>query len=159
MNYSGRNYFLVIAILFSSICMGDELDRAYDAYENEHYAKAIELFTALAEENDSEACYQLAFMYYGGDGIEKDYKKAAYWFDRSARLGHPEAQDKLGYMYLNGQGLPQNKVYAYIWYNMAAQNGIFLAENIQKKIRASMSITEKTHAELLHREFVKKYSN
>ena len=142
-----------------SLCAhaNDELSVAIDAYERGNYQLAFEHFSNLADQNVPEAQYNLAFMYFGGDGIEQNDEKAAYWFKQAAQAGHAAAQDTLAYMYLNGRGLKPDRVRAYAWYSVAADNGIFLARNISENLKKNMGPAERIEAEMLSREYLKKF--
>lgn len=158
LNVGYRTLFLLICLVYSSfIFADDDLSVALSAYEQGNYQSAFLQFTQLAEQDNPEAQYNLAFMYFGGEGIEQDDVKAAYWFEQAAKAGHAAAQDTLGYMYLNGRGLKKDRVRAYAWYSLAADNGIFLAKNVCKNIKTQMGPAERVHADNLTREYLKKF--
>ncbi|GJM05649.1 MAG: hypothetical protein DHS20C09_16450 [marine bacterium B5-7] len=148
---------LLFGIVIGSPAIAYDHATAIDAYESGDYQTAHEQFTLLAKNNDAEAQYNLAFMFYGGEGVKQDDKQAIFWFAQAAKLGHAQAQDKLAYMYLNGRGVGIDHVQAYAWYTLAAENGVFLAKNISKKLIKQMSPAERTHAELLSREYLEQY--
>jgi TPR repeat protein len=152
-----RKLVLLLCMVFGSPANAYDLKTAIAAYESGDYQTAYEQFTQLALNNDAEAQYNLAFMYFGGEGIPQNDVKAAYWFEQAAKSGHAAAQDTLGYMYLNGRGLDTDRVRAYVWYSLAADNGIFLAKNICENLKRQMGVAERLHADLLSREYIKKY--
>lgn len=137
--------------------IADELTTAVIAYEQGDYQTAFEQFTQLAHQNNAEAQYNLAFMYFGGEGIPQDDAKAAYWFEQAAKLAHAGAQDTLAYLYLHGRGLDADPVQAYAWYRVAAENGIFLAKNISENLKKEMNTEERIHADLLSGEYIREY--
>ena len=49
-----------------------------------HYSRAFEYFTKAAELEDAQAHYQLALMYYGGVGAEKDEGKGIQHLERGS---------------------------------------------------------------------------
>ncbi|MCT6866622.1 MAG: sel1 repeat family protein, partial [Gilliamella apicola] len=57
--------------------------------------KAVYWFTKAAEQNDSKAQYNLAFMYEKGDGVEQDKSLANNYFKQSCELGFEKACNKL----------------------------------------------------------------
>jgi len=130
---------------------------AMTAYEQGNYQQAYEQFTLLAQQDNLEAQYNLAFMYFGGDGIAQDDVKAVFWFEKAAKLAHAGAQDTLAYMHLNGRGLDTSLVEAYAWYRVAAENGIFLAKNVSENLKKQMNVDERLHADLLSSEYIKEY--
>jgi TPR repeat protein len=143
--------------LFTLTTQADELESAMTAYEHGQYDIAFEQFTHLAKQNNAEAQYNLAFMYFGGEGIAQDDTKAAYWFEQAAKLAHAQAQDKLAYLYLHGRGITSDKIQAYAWYRIAGENGIFLAKSISNKLYQDMNIKDRISADLLSTEYIKKY--
>jgi len=55
----------------------------------------------------------LAFMYYTGRGIGRDYAEAAKWIMRAAEHGYAFAETDLGYLYEQGKGVPLYYLAAY----------------------------------------------
>jgi uncharacterized protein len=153
-----RKLVFISSLIFSLSSYADELTSALGAYEQGHYDIALQKFTQLAQENNAEAQYNLAFMYFGGEGVTQNDEKAAYWFEQAAIQSHASAQDTLAYLYLNGRGLKVDRIEAYAWYRVAAENGIFLARNISEKLKINMNTEERIHADLLSTEYIKKYS-
>ena len=78
----------------------------------------------LAEEGDFHAQYQLAFMYYYGDGVERNVEEAFDWYRRSAEQGHTLAQHELAGMYGRGEGITQSFQDAFYWYKRAAESHV-----------------------------------
>ncbi len=81
---------------------------------------SIEDLTTKAKTDDIDACYELGYRFYKGNGIAQDYKTAFVWFNRAAELGDPAAQTTLGVMYFLGQGLDQDYNLSLKWFNKAA---------------------------------------
>ena len=155
MNY--HNLLLILCLLLTPLAYAYDLATALEHYEEGNYSEAYKQFSELALSEDSEAQYNLAFMYFGGEGVEQDDKIAAIWFQRAAKSGHAAAQDTLAYMYLNGRGLKESRAKAYAWYALAAANGIFLANNVTANLRRQMDSLERIDAELLRDEYFEKY--
>lgn len=128
-----------------------------EAYESGDFQTAHEQFTFLATKDIPEAQYNLAFMFYGGEGVIQDDEQAIFWFEQAAKLGYAPAQDTLAYMYLNGRGVDANNLQAYAWYTVAAENDVFLAKNISEKLIKQMKPTERTLAEQLSSEYLELY--
>ena len=59
------------------------------------YDAAFEYLTKAAELGDLMARNQLGFMYWKGEGVDKDNEKAAYHFEKAAIGGHPVARHNL----------------------------------------------------------------
>lgn len=60
------------------------------------YGKAVEYFTKAAELGDAGAHSILGYMYWVGEGVEKDDDKAIYHNEKAAICGNPEARHNLG---------------------------------------------------------------
>lgn len=148
---------LLLFIVISSPATAYDITTAVEAYESGDYQTAYEQLSYLATNDVPEAQYNLAFMFYGGEGVTQDDRQALFWFEQAAKLGHSHAQDKLAYMYLNGRGIDVDRAQAYAWYTVAADNGVFLAKYISEKLIKQMSSIERTHAELLSREYIEQY--
>lgn len=106
-----------------------------------HLAKVYE----AVEENNPNAMRELAWAYYQGDGVIKNYAKAFDLYQRAADVndnvtgkqrqqeidaafgmandGFAQAQRQLGDMYLSGKGVEQDSQKAYEWYLKAAEQG------------------------------------
>jgi len=152
-----RKSLLLLSIVLSFPATAFDMITAMEAYESGDYQTAHEQFTFLASSDVPEAQYNLAFMYYGGEGVNQNDRQALFWFEQAAKLGHAPAQDTLAYMYLNGRGVDADRVEAYAWYAVAAENGVFLAKNISESLIEQMGPAERTHAELLSREYLEQY--
>ena len=150
-------FILIICLAFSISTYAEGLVTAITAHENGDYQTAYEQFSRLALKDNAEAQYNLAFMYFGGEGVPQNDIKAVFWFEKAAKSGHARAQDTLAYMYLHGRGLDADHTQAYAWYSVAADNGIFLAKNISKNLKKHMGQAERVRAEHLAQEYRKKY--
>jgi TPR repeat protein len=89
----------------------------------------IELYRQAAEQGDANAQYNLAMMYFNGQGVARDYEQAAKWFTKAAEQGLAEAQCNLGLMYSEGKGVTQDYLKTFKWYTKAAEQGLAEAQN------------------------------
>jgi TPR repeat protein len=66
----------------------------------------------LAQKGDEDAQLNLAFLYYHGIVLPKDFKKAFYWFQQASikkdRIHRIQSLYFLGKMYANAEGVKQN---------------------------------------------------
>jgi len=53
-------------------------------YDNRQYDKAVPLFQALADDDDTGGQLYLGICYEKGEGVPQDYAKAAYWYDKAS---------------------------------------------------------------------------
>jgi len=148
---------LAVLVLLLPLSLHADIADADSAYERGDYKTALSEYTKLARTGDSGAQYNLAFMYYGGEGVTQDYGQAIYWFEIAAKAGYARAQDILGYMYSHGYGVGADRVRAYVWYSLAAANGIYLDEQVKNTLAAEMGRAERTEADLLAREYARRY--
>lgn len=144
---------ITTCLLLSTITHANELEQALENYEYGRFKSAIETLEKLAIENNIEAQYHLAFMYFNGDGVKNNDGIAAKWFEQAAFAGHAGAQDILAYMYLNGRGVAADPKQAYAWYSLAAENGIFLAKNIISILEQELTLEERIAAEMILEEY------
>ena len=93
------------------------------AYQRGDFGAAVTLIRHLADQGDARAQFDLATMYYDGQGMRQDREQAAKWFRKSAEQGDAQAQRYLGFMYANGQGVARNDKEAVKWYGRAAEQG------------------------------------
>lgn len=89
---------------------------------------AYQWLDRAAAANHSDALYQIAKIYAGGDGNElrpNNDKLAVEYYDRAARLGHALAQYELANMVLGETpGINYDVSQAFQWALTAAENGI-----------------------------------
>ena len=111
--------------------------------------------TALADNGDADAQYNLGMMYYGGQGVEKDFKEDFERSTKSAEQNNPYAQHTLGTLYANGQGVEKDFVTALAWLYFAAANGDELAKKSKEDIAKVLNPEQITKAEELVKEMLK----
>ncbi|MCP4324394.1 MAG: sel1 repeat family protein [Alteromonadales bacterium] len=81
--------------------------------------QAIKWYQKAAQQQHSDAIYELAVLYQLGTGVEKDYVKAAEMLKTAANLNHSQAQFSLGTLYDNGEGVPADTMTAIYWYRQS----------------------------------------
>ena len=91
---------VILALFFCSIAFSQvtESDRffktATDLVKERKYAEALTIFENLANNNEYDAQYNLAFLISSGKGTTKNYREALYWALLSM-LGKIEKAEKL----------------------------------------------------------------
>jgi TPR repeat protein len=114
-------------LAFALPAVADTLRDGQQAYEAGRYSQAIQLFTPLANQSNSQAQFRLGIMHYYGQGVPEDEKLAVYWLRKAALQGHTEAMFELGNAYLLGQEAaklaPEPDREAALWYFRAARAG------------------------------------
>lgn len=89
--------FILFFSLVFNLMAGDEL---YEAFENKDYKKAFELLTKASNKGNINAKYNLALMYYQGDGIDANITKTAELLEEAAMKGHEVAVKNIGRIYM-----------------------------------------------------------
>ena len=99
------------------------LDEAWRAFSRGDYQVAFAELLPLAEQNDANAQFSIAFLYMSGRGVSQDPSEAVKWYRRSAEQGNLSAQTNLGVLYETGQGVEKDFAEALKWYRSAADLG------------------------------------
>jgi TPR repeat protein len=86
-------------------------------------ARAFELLSKAAAQNDAEAIAALGFMHERGKAVPLDYAKAMELYLKAADR-NDFAQAAIGRLYLNGWGVQKDSAKAAEWFHKAAQNGM-----------------------------------
>lgn len=85
---------------------------------------AILWLERAAAQGNVNAQFNLAWMYYSGRGVAKDFGKAIEWGLKAAEQGHRKAQYYAGSIYESGElGLNKEPKEAAKWYRKAAEQG------------------------------------
>ena len=115
-----------LMVLILLVCIAGPARGGFDegqaAFYNLDYATALDEWIPLAETGDSRAQYQVALMYYRGEGLPQDYEKAALWYRRAAERGDVDAQLNIGLMHAQGLGVKQSFYEAFKWFELAVLN-------------------------------------
>jgi len=88
---------IIAALIFGSIgaLLAADFDAGLAALQKGDYAAALREWTPLAERGDAVAQFNLALMYYRGQGVRQDDKTALRWFRLAAEQGHSEMAPEL----------------------------------------------------------------
>jgi len=87
------------------------------------FEKAFQCFKRASDAGYDQAQYNLAGMYYFGEGTEKDTNEAFNYYSKAAENGFTDAWKNLGDMYLNGEGVQKNVDKAILSLEKAAEAG------------------------------------
>jgi len=99
------------------------LEDGEEAFQQRNFAKAIAIWTPLAEEGIGAAQSKLGQMYKNGFGVDQDFEAAARWYRLAAIQNYAEGQYNLGRLYEDGNGVPQDFSEAERWFRLSANNG------------------------------------
>ena len=118
---------LLAAALSFGTALAAPADQAFreglSAYNSGNFAKAMRIWTPLAQGEDPASQAGIGFMYHRGLGVTADNGKAAYWLRKAAEHGQPEGQFMLGSLYFYGAGVEKSYVQAYAWCDLAQDGG------------------------------------
>ena len=98
-------------------------DEAWRAFSRGDFQAAFNELLPLAEQEDANAQFSIAFLYMSGKGVNQDTTEAVKWYRRSAEQGNLSAQTNLGVLYETGQGVDKDFSEAIKWYRSAAELG------------------------------------
>jgi TPR repeat protein len=118
-----------------------------------HASEALRWWRKAAEQGNALAQYNLAGMYFKGDGVAKDSTEAAKWVRKAAEQGIAEAQFKLGYLYAKGLGVMKDEVEAYKWILLAKAQGNETAGKAVENAAAELTKEQRVAGEKMAREF------
>ena len=104
--------------------MTETQDLGLIAYENGDFETAFVEWKKLADEDNAQACHNLAILYGTGKGVPQDLALATEWCAKAANLGDVQAQTHYGY--LLSENAPEQAVE---WWRKAAQAGDADAQN------------------------------
>ena len=96
-------------LLFLSPFVIADYEDGVNAAFNGDFETALHEFTLAAEEGLDLAQYNLAILYFTGQGVERDLDEAFRWTEAAAMQGHVGAQFNLGNLYYAGDGVVENK--------------------------------------------------
>ena len=96
-----------------------------EKYQLKPYSK--ELVRKAVAWNAKAQC-GLAYCYFTGQGVPKDYTQSLKWFRRSAEQGDAGGQYGLGFAYCNGMGVTRDYTEGMKWVRQSAEQGHAIAQ-------------------------------
>ena len=95
-----------------------------------------------AENESSQAAYQLGTEYLNGINRKKNKDEAVRWLQKAASLNHADAQFDLALLFLSGVVVEQDAATAYYWVSRSKINGHLLAAAKLFSIAVDLSVDE-----------------
>ena len=95
-----------------------------------------------AENESSQAAYQLGTEYLNGINRKKNKDEAVRWLQKAASLNHADAQFDLALLFLSGEVVEQDAATAYYWVSRSKINGHLLAAAKLFSIAVNLSVDE-----------------
>jgi len=119
------------------------------------WAQTFKETKRLADIGSVDAQYNLALMYYNGEGVPQDHKEAIKWFRKAAEQGDADAQRYIGVLYKDGdKGLIQDYIRAHVWFNIAAANGDEEGRKLRDTLAKEMTSDQLAEAQKMASEMV-----
>ena len=136
MRVAVRNCIVALAAIallsaFGTPAMADDTSdcNASDQLLKTDPGRAVAACRRLAEKGDVVAQYNLALLYYAGQGLPQNDGEAVRWFRKAAEQGDAPAEFELGRLYEDGRGVARDAVEAAVWYRKAAEQGYVYAQS------------------------------
>jgi len=108
----------------TQLSYADDLMDGLSAYERNDFGTAAEFFQKSCDNDNAEACYNLANMYDSGLGIYKDDQKAVMLFTKACDGGFIDSCYNLGMMYDSGEGVTKDVVKAFTLFYKTCEKDI-----------------------------------
>lgn len=112
-----------VLFLASSPALLAEYEDGVNAAFNGDFDTALHEFTIAAEQGLDLAQYNLAILYFTGQGVEKNMGLAFKWTEAAALQEHVAAQFNLGSLYYSGNGTTTDRTKAVEMFGRAAKAG------------------------------------
>lgn len=128
------------------VLLDDKAAATEDSEKNR--SEGLQWIQKAADQKLTEAAlFYGEFLYFGDQGIEKDYDRAAHYFKIAADAGNPDAQNFLGTMSDFGWGVPADAAMAQQWFRKAALQGNAKAQSNLGRILGPFSDRKETRVE------------
>lgn len=118
-----RQITLCWALLAWPSALFADYEEGVNAAFDGDFETAFREFSIAAEQGLDLAQYNLAILYFTGQGVARDLGKAYEWTRAAAEQGHTSAQANLGSLYLEGDGVERDVEAAVHWFSRAALAG------------------------------------
>ena len=93
---------LLTIVILVNILNANYVEDASKAYSSGNKTKAVELYKKACDIGLSKGCYNLAFHYDTGNGVQQDKRKAVEFFEKTCNLGYSKGCFALGFIYDEG---------------------------------------------------------
>lgn len=122
--------------VFSAIALAVSQDEAKELYEtamayelgndsiSPDLQRSLSLYRKSAEEGYLPAQNYLGFLYYKGEGMEKNVDSALFWIEKAAMAGDIKAAGNMGYLLSEAPDIEHDYSKAFLWLSKAAEAGL-----------------------------------
>ena len=115
--------FMVLSMSFTAVTASADYEDGVNAAFAGDYDTAFREFSLAAQQGLDLAQYNLAILYFTGQGVDQDYEQAFRWTEAAAVQGHTNAQANLASLYLEGNGVVRDVDQAVSWFSAAGRSG------------------------------------
>lgn len=122
MEYRNSLFALLLVFGVSNVALAD-YEEGLDAVFRGDYQTAFREFSVAAENGLDLAQYNLAILYFTGQGVKQDLEQAFKWTEAAALQGHLAAQANLGSLYIEGSGVIEDVETGIAWFSAAGRGG------------------------------------
>ena len=112
-----------ISLSFTTVPAAADYEDGVNAAFAGDFDTAFREFSLAAQQGLDLAQYNLAILYFTGQGVDQDYEQAFRWTEAAAVQGHINAQANLASLYLEGTGVTRDVAQAINWFAAAARSG------------------------------------
>ena len=123
-------YLLLFSLLLNPLSASERSDNALAQGD---FSQALKLLTQEAKSGSAESQYNLALMYYRGDGVDYNLTKSAELLESSAQQGYTRAIENVGRIYMQLLKFEKAKK----WLKINVKNGDEGAAELLKSIEQS----------------------
>jgi TPR repeat protein len=125
-------YFTLVffSVTISYANANDDLKKGLDYLSKQDKSKAFYYLEKASKDNNAEASYNLALMYYMGDGVDQNVSMSAKLLESASNQGYEDAINNVGKIYM--QLLKFDK--AIKWLTINAEHGDIQANYLLAEI-------------------------
>ena len=124
-------FFLIalfgVLIICSCVLLKISYPQMLDKPHPQPTPQSLDPLIQSAENESSQAAYQLGTEYLNGINRKKNKDEAVRWLQKAASLNHADAQFDLALLFLSGEVVEQDAATAYYWVSRSKINGHLLA--------------------------------
>ncbi len=156
------------SIVRNNLVEKPELSEAFEAFNDQDYSRAFQLFKEFAEQGDVAAQNNVGVLCETGTGIYRGDGPATIWFRKAADQGLPNAQWNLasilaadlmaGQVSYDPEDEGERLIEAYMWVTLAAAQKYPGASDGARRLRKHMTADQIAEAQRLAREWKPKKS-
>ena len=112
---------MALSVACGTIASAGSVEEGKAAWNEGHFANAMEILRPLAVAGDPAAQFLVGLMYESGQGVPEDLAEGVRWFEAAAEKGSADALYSLCQdLSLGGGNIQRDSLRAYVWCDLAA---------------------------------------